>query len=256
MRPFIFVIVIAMLCSCASQQKNEADSPAKDTVITADDIPAIEIKDTRLYDDNIEEHLLAYAEEHPETKVKIITQYGDIHLKLYENTPLHRANFIELIKKGIYENTMFSRVVKGFVIQGGSSNQESAMNKKFYHGSYTLPHEMDKGHIHKYGALAMSRQYTSNPNKRSDAFDFYIVIGEKMYPRTLYNIQEEKGIRYSEEQLNLYKSIGGTPHLDQEHTVFGEVTKGMDIVKKINNLEVDGRDWPKEDVIINFEIIR
>lgn len=251
---FPFVLLAFMACSNNVNEKIKVDDIKNDSIISIDDIKPKENLPTRLTDKNIVDYLIEYGNENREIIVKITTRFGPIKLKLYKDVPLHRANFIQLIKKGIYENTQFSRVVKGFVIQGGSSSETLASNKKFYLGEYTLPSEMSLDHIHKYGALAMSRKYNGNPDKRSDAFDFYIVLGEKISDPSLYQIQKEKGIKYSEEQLYLYKTIGGTPHLDLEHTVFGEVISGMKVVEKINKVDVDGFDWPEEDVVINLEL--
>lgn len=261
MRYFILgfsILLFFFISSCSNEiKKEEKVNPKKeDTIISFEDIKPIENVTPRLNNETIVDFLNKFGEENKETIIKIITDFGDIKLRLYDDTPLHRANFIMLIKKGIYENTQFSRVVKGFVIQGGSSDETYAANKKYFLGDYTLPQEMSLKHIHKYGALAMSRDYTGNEDKRSDAFDFYIVIGERISDVSLYQLQKEKGITYSEEQLHLYKTIGGTPHLDLEHTVFGEVISGMEVVKKINGVEVDGLDWPKEQVVINFELIK
>lgn len=253
---FVFLISgFQFSCDSTESSSKVGDEIKTDSIISFDDIKPIENLPTRLNDDNCVEFLTQYGEENKETKIKIITSYGDIILKLYKDTPLHRANFIQMIKKGIYDNTQFSRVVKGFVIQGGSSTEALAADKKFYLGRYVFPAELSEKYIHKHGALAMSREYNNNPNKLSDAFIFYIVLGEKMTDRSLYQIQKEKGIKYSAEQLHLYKTIGGTPHLDMEHTVFGEVISGIGIVEKINNVAVDRHDWPKEDVIINFEVL-
>jgi peptidyl-prolyl cis-trans isomerase B (cyclophilin B) len=261
MRYFILtfsVLTLSLISSCSNDiKKEEKEKPKEeDTIISFDDIKPMENVTPRLNNSTIVDFLQKYGEENKETIIKIITDFGDIKIRLYDDTPLHRANFIMLINKGIYEDTQFSRVVKGFVIQGGSSDETYAANKKYFLGDYTLPQEMSLKHIHKYGALAMSRDYTGNEDKRSDAFDFYIVIGERISDVSLYQLQKEKGITYSEEQLHLYKTIGGTPHLDMEHTVFGEVISGMEVVKKINGVEVDGLDWPKEQVVINFELIK
>ena len=253
MKQLFALLILLIMLGCSAEEAPKTKVLNSDS-LKVDTAAPVKV-DTRIYDRNVVEKLTDFGAENPETKVKLSTIYGDIYLRLYENTPLHRANFVQLIKKGIYDKTMFARVVKGFIIQGGSSSEDYAMTRKFYHGDYTIPSEMNKGHIHKYGALAMSRSYNGNPEKRSDAFDFYIVIGEKMYPRTLHSIQEEKGIKYSQEELNIYKTKGGTPHLDLEHTVFGEVYKGMDVVLKINSVEVDNLEWPKKDIFITFEIV-
>ncbi|RLD64501.1 MAG: peptidylprolyl isomerase [Bacteroidetes bacterium] len=256
-RTFVtFLVLITFLSSCENKPEVSKNSKAKKTIISIDDIKPKTNIPKRLTDKNIIEYLKEYGAKNEETIVLITTTFGDIKLKLYKDIPLHRSNFIQLIKKGIYKNTQFSRVVKGFVIQGGSSNETLAADKKFYLGDYLLPSEMSLKHIHKRGALAMSRSYNGNPDKKSDAFDFYIVIGAKQNERTLYREQQAKSITYTTEQLNMYKNIGGTPHLDMEHTVFGEVISGMNVVVKINKVEVDDSDWPKENVIINLKVIK
>lgn len=254
-----FLIIVAAIHSCDSSSEmdsNTAVKPPADTIISMDDIKPNMNVTKRLTDKNIVEYLENYSVDNPETIVLINTEYGDIKVRLYEDTPLHRANFIQLIKRGIYEDTQFSRVIKKFVIQGGSSNQTLAANKKFYLGNYMLPSEMSLNHIHKRGALAMSRPYNGNPEKKSDAFDFYIVVGDKQNEPTLNREQKEKNIKYTSKQLKIYKTLGGTPHLDMEHTVFGEVISGMNIVDKINKVPVDASDWPKDDVVINLKVVR
>ena len=256
---FAFLFLFAITYSCDDQEIKNSNTNNKtiaDTIISIDDIKPLTNIQKRLTDKNIVEYLQNYGAENTETIVLINTEFGDIKLKLYKDTPLHRANFIQLINKGIYKDTQFSRVIKKFVIQGGSSNETLAANKKFYLGDYMLPSEMSLKHIHKRGALAMSRPYNGNPEKKSDAFDFYIVVGNKQNDPTLYREQKEKNIKYTTEQLNIYKTLGGTPHLDLEHTVFGEVISGMNVVDKINKVPVDASDWPKEDVIINLKVIR
>ena len=256
---FIFLFLIVIFSSCDNQTEKDLNADkntVNDTIISIDDIKPQTNIAKRLTDKNIVEYLEKYGAENPETIVLISTEFGDIKLKLYKDTPLHRANFIQLINRGIYQDTQFSRVIKKFVIQGGSSNQTLAANKKFYLGDYMLPSEMSLKHIHKRGALAMSRPYNGNPEKKSDAFDFYIVVGDKQNEPTLYREQKEKNINYTSQQLDIYKTLGGTPHLDLEHTVFGEVISGMNVVDKINKVAVDASDWPKEDVVINLKVIR
>jgi len=253
------VFLFAFITSCDDpSDKGLPTSKGKiaDTIISIDDIQPKTNFPKRLTDKNIVSYLEKYGRENPETIVLVTTSFGNIKLKLYKDTPLHRANFLQLIKKGIYENTQFSRVAKGFVIQGGSSNETLAANKKFYLGDYMVPSEMSLKHIHKRGALAMSRPYNGNPEKKSDAFDFYIVIGAKQNDLTLYRLEKEKNITYTAEQMRIYKKRGGAPHLDLEHTVFGEVISGMDVVDKINKVAVDNSEWPKEDVVINLKVIK
>jgi peptidyl-prolyl cis-trans isomerase A (cyclophilin A) len=248
-------MITSTQCSNPEVKEESKKDPTQDSIISIDDIkPKVNLPE-RLSNDNIEAYLIKYGRENPETRVKIETEYGDIVLKLFEDTPLHRANFIQLIKKGIYKKTQFSRVVKGFVIQGGSSDETLAMDKKFYLGEYTLPHEMSLKHIHTHGALAMSRAYNGNPEKRSDAFDFYIVVGEKQTDVALYQLGKERDFRYTPEQIKRYKTQGGTPHLDMEHTVFGQVVSGMSAVMKINRLPVDASDWPEESVVIDLKVV-
>ncbi len=122
-------------------------------------------------------------------------------------------------------------------------------------GKYTVPSEFRPHHIHKKGALALARQMENNPKKRSAPFDFYIVHGRKSGGAELFNIQKEKGITYSDSQKNTYKTIGGTPHLDNEFTVFGEVISGFSVLDKIAALEVDSKNWPKDDLVIRMEIL-
>lgn len=254
---FLIISVITIACdNQVEMDSNATKTPVADTIISMDDIKPKTNITKRLTDKNIVEYLQKYGAENPETIVLISTEFGDIKVRLFEDTPLHRANFIQLINRGIYEDTQFSRVIKKFVIQGGSSNQTLAANKKFYLGDYMLPSEMSLKHIHKRGALAMSRPYNGNPEKKSDAFDFYIVVGDRQNEPTLYREQKDKNIKYTPKQMEIYKNLGGTPHLDLEHTVFGEVISGMNVVDKISKVPVDASDWPKEDVVINFKVIQ
>ena len=251
---FVFLITL-FSCESSNPTSIEPKEAKEDTVLSFEDIKPKEDLPEPINDANCVERLTQYGLENQESKIKITTSFGNITLRLYKDTPIHRANFIQVINKGIYKDTQFSRVVKGFVIQGGSSMEKEAANKKYYLGQYRLPSEITMKHVHKYGALAMSREYDDNPEKLSDSFIFYIVVGEKMGDRSLHQIQLEKEFKYSEEQLHLYKTKGGTPHLDMEHTVFGEVISGMSVVEKINNVEVDPYDWPKKNIVINFEVL-
>ena len=187
-------------------------------------------------------------------KVLIKTNKGDIEVKLYEETPLHAENFINLIKKDFYDSTLFHRVIADFMIQAGDPNSKNAASDATLgHGGpgYTIPAEINNKFIHKKGALSAARQGDNvNPERRSSGSQFYIVVGRK-YPRKyLPRFEETRGEKYTEEQMKVYETIGGTPHLDGEYTVFGEVINGLEIVDQISVVETNKMDRPTEDVII------
>lgn len=195
-----------------------------------------------------------------QSAVKIITSKGDIVVSLYGNTPIHRSNFIRLAKEGFYDSTSFHRVIADFMIQGGDpQSKPSSGSKRVGNGGpgYTLEAELDKGHIHKKGAVAAARQGDDvNPQKRSSGSQFYIVVGRK-YPRKYLSTFEEKnGVQYTESQKLDYERIGGTPHLDGGYTVFGEVIQGLDIVEEISECKTGRADRPVDPVyILKMEVL-
>lgn len=189
------------------------------------------------------------------SEVKLNTPYGEITVRLYDDTPLHRANFLYLIERRYYNPTTIVRVVPDFVIQGGNSEELEDRRMRSLIGSYTLPSEFRGHHIHKRGALAMSRSYVENPGKRSSAYDFYIVLGKPLSQASLYSTSLDNQRDYTEEQKNVYLSSGGAPHLDNEHTVFGEVIRGMDVVEQISRVERDASDWPREHLEVRMEVL-
>ncbi|WP_034228410.1 peptidylprolyl isomerase [Aquimarina pacifica] len=181
----------------------------------------------KLSNKNLREFMASYGKDNPENLVKITTLYGDIHIQLHTETPLHRANFIYLVKEKYFDETFFYRVAKGFVIQGGNSDRQEMANARFRIGEYTIPQEPVKGLKHTRGAVALSKQWVDNPSNRSTPFEFFIVIAKN-----------------------------GAPHLDGQHTIFGKVVKGMDVADKISNVPVDGSEWPKENIFIKAEVIK
>ena len=242
--------------------------------------------------------LLSNCSANDPAKIIISTDYGDIELQLYDKTPLHRDNFIKLVNEGYYDGTLFHRVIKGFMIQGGDPNSKNAQpGAPLGMGGpgYTIPAEIVPDYIHKRGALAAAR--TNNPEKASSGSQFYIVQGkpqtdddlDKIETQFAYSRVNQMFVQYlkeeedamqnagqkvdpdsaqmrarrrasaylnenpyhmNEEDRETYKTIGGSPHLDGDYTVFGEVTKGMEVIDKIADLETDDNNRPKVDVRI------
>lgn len=174
--------------------------------------------------ENLHEVLTQYGKDNPETEVEITTEHGVIRLKLFTDTPLHRANFIKQIKEGYYDNADFYRIVYEFMIQGGD------MTKSL---PYRVPSEFRPQYYHKKGALAMARVSDNNPDMESSSTEFYIIQGRRYAD---YEIDEEarnSGITLTPEQKETYLTIGGDMSLDQKYTVFGEVIEGLDVVDTI-----------------------
>ncbi len=188
------------------------------------------------------------------------TNCGDIKIILYDETPLHRDNFIKLVNEGFYDSLLFHRVINEFMIQGGDPNSKnSSSDKTLGNGGpgYTISAEINLKYYHKKGALAAARLSDNiNPDKKSSGSQFYIVHGRKFKSEELNTIGIRMKKSFTAEQINTYKTIGGTPHLDDNYTVFGEITEGMDVVDKIAVVKTNQNNRPIEDVIIiSVEII-
>ncbi len=243
-------------------------------------------------------------------KVRIETSLGDIVVRLYDETPLHRDNFLKLAGKGFYDGTLFHRVIKNFMIQGGDPESiDAPQNQQLGTGGtgYTIPAEIKPGLIHKRGALAAARLGDEmNPKRESSGCQFYIVWGEVYNQSKLgqlkkqLQMQEEQNVfnglvqQHREEIMKLrknrdreglmelqdkliaetraimknkelqgltetqekaYTTVGGTPFLDGQYTVFGEVEEGLDIVGKIQEVETQRGDRPKEDISMKITIL-
>ena len=187
----------------------------------------------------------AFAQKYRAT---ITTQYGNIELYLYDNTPKHRDNFVKLAKKHFYDSTLFHRVIPEFMIQGGDpDSKRAAKGAMLGEGDvgYRVPAEIKPENFHKRGVLAAARD--NNPDKSSSGCQFYITVGKKYTNEQLEVVAKRTGQKYTAEQKEIYKNIGGTPHLDGNYTVYGEVTKGMDIVDKIVNQKRNNMDRPDDD---------
>ncbi|MEG2849311.1 MAG: peptidylprolyl isomerase, partial [Bacteroidales bacterium] len=166
--------------------------------------------------------------------VTINTTLGNIQVKLYDETPLHRDNFLKLVKEKYYEGTIFHRVINGFMIQAGDPLSKGAnAGKSLGTGGpgYTIPAEIVYPQLfHKRGVLAAARQGDAiNPKRASSGSQFYIVCGE-VYSKGQIEQMEKWGTKFTAEQIDAYSTVGGTPHLDGQYTVFGEVIEGMNVV--------------------------
>lgn len=192
----------------------------------------------------------------------IETPHGNMTVELYNETPQHRDNFIKLVEEGFFNDLLFHRVIRNFMIQGGDPNSKgAAAGVPLGTGGpgYTVPAEFNEKFIHTKGALSAARQGDQvNPQKASSGSQFYIVQGKVENDQMLDAMQERKGIQYSEEQRTLYKTLGGTPFLDMEYTVFGKVVEGLDVIDKIAAVQTDRRagDRPVEDVTMKIKVLK
>jgi len=189
-----------------------------------------------------------------EIKVYLETNYGRMVLKLYNNTPQHRDNFVKLIKEGFYDGLLFHRVIKGFMIQGGDPESKNAMKGAMLGNGgpgYTVPAEFVDSLIHRKGALAAARLGDGvNPKKESSGSQFYIVQGRAWREADLVAMESRTGRKYSDSEKKAYKEEGGTPHLDGGYTVFGQLVEGFDVLDRIATTATGGADRPSEDVRI------
>lgn len=198
--------------------------------------------------------------------VLISTVYGNIKLSLYNETPKHRDNFLKLVKSGMYDSTIFHRIIKDFMIQGGDPDSKNAApGVALGEGGlgYTIPAEFIPSLIHKKGVLAAAREGDAvNPDKASSSCQFYIVQGRKFTRAEIdkmlkgKNARRDTKIEYTEEQYKTYETVGGTPHLDMDYTVFGEVIEGLDVLDKIAAVEKDKRDRPLVDIKMTIKIVK
>lgn len=198
-------------------------------------------------------------EEKQETMVIISTDFGDMKIKLYDETPQHRDNFIKLAKEGFYDGLLFHRVIQQFMIQGGDPNSKNPQPGQMLGAGgpgYTIPAEFNPNFIHKKGALSAARQGDQvNPKKASSGSQFYIVQGKPASAQELQYLSSRTGVRYTEEQAKIYAEVGGTPFLDMQYTVFGEVVEGLDVIDKIAAVRTAPGDRPLEDVKFSVKVV-
>lgn len=204
---------------------------------------------------------IAFAKPPKNQYVRLTTSYGSMIIRLYNETPKHRDNFIKLTKEGFYNGTLFHRVIQNFMIQGGDPDSrdttKNQKGKELGNGDlkYTIPAEFRDSLFHKRGALGAARE--DNPAKASSGCQFYIVEGKRFTPGKLDTLENTrlKGRKIPAWQRDIYTSVGGTPHLDQNYTVFGEVVMGIDMVDRVAAVKRDGRDRPEEDVAMTVTLL-
>lgn len=212
------------------EQRNEKAPRANTTVVSENDsIPADstakgsreEEKTFKLTEDNAIEFFFAYQKDLKANRVKLTTSMGDFTVELYDDVPYHKANFIYLTRQGYFDSTMFHRVVRDFIIQGGNADNEKTARKRSEIGRYLLPPDTRKGHKHHRGTLSMPSSEINNPHMLASPYEFFIVVTKP-----------------------------GSYHLDGEYTAFGKVIQGMDVVDAINQVETDDGEWPMKNVYI------
>lgn len=192
-----------------------------------------------------------------EAHVLIETEYGNMKILLFDETPIHKENFLKLAKEGFYNDLLFHRVMKGFMIQGGDPQSKGAAPGVMLGGGgpgYLLDAEI--GSPHFKGALAAARTPDGgNPEKKSSGSQFYIVQGNPVDDNRLNQFAQMKGIKYSDAQRAIYKEVGGRPDLDMEYTVFGEVVEGLEVIDKIADVETDRANRPAKDVKMKVSLL-
>ena len=223
---FLILTIVLSIFSC-KEKTIKTKAPKKITKKVEKKVVPKKINKDSLNDKNAIAFFTEYGKQNPETKIHFKTRHGDILIRLYKDTPLHRANFIFLTKKGYLSTTCFHRVVPGFIAQGGNSENRKTSNFRNKYKHYLLPPEFRKNRKHKRGALAIARVWDDeiNPKKFSSPFEFYFIQSK------------------------------GEHHLNFEHTVFGEVIGGMHVIDKIVKEKTDKDEWPFTDVHITAEIV-
>jgi peptidyl-prolyl cis-trans isomerase A (cyclophilin A) len=239
---FLLTFIVLLFGSCEDTQKSKINNKKQPPTTTS-----IKVKDTSenknntsqkkeeklfLHDEPliVQEKLIPflteYGNKNPENKFRISTTFGDIDVILYNDTPLHRANMIFMIKEAYFNGTFFYRVANGFVIQGGNSDYKETSIKRNNIGSFLIPSEFEAGHKHVRGAFSAAKYAEQNVSKASSPFEFFIVQSEN-----------------------------GAHHLDNDHTVYGKVIKGMDVVDEIAKQPVGEGEWPLINIPITVKII-
>lgn len=251
--------LLLLMCGCGeSDEKTRKAKHTKEPAAAsepADQTPTSNPSFPYLSDDNAEAFLRDYLAERPERNISLTTRHGTLKIELFDDTPLHTANFLMMIEREYFDGTEFTRIAKDFVVQGGNSESETDEIKRLVIGNYLIPSEIREEHIHKKGALAMARSYEDNPDKMSSAYDFYIITGQTFNEPQLMGMERQHEMTIPEWKRKIYRTEGGAPHLDGQHTVFGQVTGGYDVLEKMNNTPVDESNWPLNSLTMEMEIL-
>jgi len=206
--------------------------------------------------------------ESKEQFVIISTSYGEMKLKLHNETPAHRDNFIKLVQENFYNGTLFHRVIKDFMIQGGDPDSKGAVSGQNLGSGgpgYTIPAEIDHGFIHKKGALSAARKGDNvNPERASSGSQFYVVQGKVMDANVVLQMETRRNTQYPEsehwfytdDQVYTYTTLGGTPHLDGSYTVFGELVEGLEVLDAIAVVPIDRQNRPLTDISMEVYLVK
>jgi len=226
---FSTIIPLIFLVGCKEEtDKKTGEEPhieaLQDSIQTAEIVPEeteLEEEEFKLDEENSIQFFFEYQKGLKENKVKLTTSMGSFTIQLYDNVPYHKANFIFLTRQGYFDGTQFHRVVKDFIIQGGNADDDETADKRRKLGRYLLPPDTRKGYKHHRGTISMPSSEINNPHKLASPYEFFIVVTKP-----------------------------GSYHLDGGFTPFGKVIQGMNVVDKINKVQVGKGDWPQQNVYI------
>ena len=223
-------ILFLLFVSCGESPKKGKDK-VQENIANTDTVPKVMVDSTeieeeeekpfKLTEENAIDFFFDYSKKLKKDKVKITTTMGSFTIQLYDDVPYHKANFIYLTRKKYFDSTMFHRVVKDFIIQGGNADNVKTARKRSDIGRYLLPPDTRKGHRHHRGTVSMPSSEIDNPHMLASPYEFFIVVTDP-----------------------------GSYHLDGEYTPFGRVVEGMDVVDAINQVETDDGDWPMKNIYI------
>ena len=228
---YVFIFLFISLCFNCKDGKSDYDSnmPISDSIAIEESLESEKLKDTfidiskseypLLTEKNAMEFFLQYDKEHKENKVRLVTDFGNIDILLFNETKFHRSNFIYLTKQGYFTDTQFYRVIENYIVQGGSTDDRDVMRKRKKIGKYLLPTDTKRGFKHDRGVISMPSSEIDNPHKLASPFEFFITL------RDVYQ-------------------------LDGDYTIFGRVIKGLEVCDKIAEVETDNGDWPLQNVYI------